>query len=271
MINLDWFQPFDSASYSTGAIYGVICNLPREVRFKKENMLILALLPGPNEVKLHKINHYLAPIVDELLEFWSGINLPSSKDHLEVKKIRLAVICCANDIPAARKLCGHISAKAACYRCHKRANVVGRRSNFGGFDDISEWFHDRDPEEHRTNAEAWRYCTTRDERDAHVSANLVRWSEMLRLPYFNPIRHLIVDPMHCLFLGIAKWIVKKLWIDGGKLSKSDLKLMENRAKQIKLPADMGRIPYKISTGDRFSGFTADQWKSFILIYAIPLM
>src|SRR5206468_13010779 len=104
--------------------------------------------------------------------------------------------------------------------------------------------------------EAWRYCTTRDERDAHVSANLVRWSEMLRLPYFNPIRHLIVDPMHCLFLGIAKWIVKKLWIDGGKLSKSDLKLMENRAKQIKLPADMGRIPYKISTGDGFFGFTA---------------
>src|SRR5882762_6362217 len=46
---------------------------------------------------------------------------------------------------------------------------------------------------------------------------------------------------------------------------------ENWAKQIKLPADMGRIPYKISTGDGFSGFTADQWKSSILIYAIPLM
>ena len=47
--------------------------------------------------------------------------------------------------------------------------------------------------------------------------------------------------------------------------------MENRVRQIKLPANMGRIPYKISTGDGFSGFTADQWKSFILIYAIPLM
>ena len=64
--------------------------------------------------------------------------------------------------------------------------------------------------------------------------------------------------MHCLFLEIAKWIVKKLWIDSSKLSKSDLKLMENRAKQIKLPADMGQIPYKISTGNGFSGFTADQ-------------
>ena len=92
-------------------------------------------------------------------------------------------ICCANDIPAARKLCGHISAKAACYRCHKRANVVGRRSNFGGFDDISEWFQDQDSEEHHTNAKVWRYCTTQDKRDAHVSANLVQWSEMLRLPY----------------------------------------------------------------------------------------
>src|SRR5437868_13325068 len=57
------------------------------------------------------------------------VNLPPSEDHPEVKKIQLAVICCANDIPAARKLCGHISAKAACYRCHKRANVIGRRSN----------------------------------------------------------------------------------------------------------------------------------------------
>ena len=80
MINLDWFQPFDSAMYSCGAIYGVICNLPREVRFKKENMLTLGLLPGPHEVKLHKINHYLAPIVDELLELWEkGFSLSNGK------------------------------------------------------------------------------------------------------------------------------------------------------------------------------------------------
>jgi hypothetical protein len=36
--------------------------------------------------------------------------------------------------------------------------------------------------------------------------------------------------------------------------------MEKRAEAIKLPADMGRIPNKISTGEGFSGFTADQWK-----------
>ena len=92
---------------------------------------------------------------------------------------------------------------------------------------------------------------------------------MLRLPYFNPIRHLVIDPMHCLFLGIAHWIIKRLWIEGGKITKFDLKLMEKRAKEIKVPSDL--IPYKIATGKGFSGFTADQWKTFILIYATSLM
>ena len=35
--------------------------------------------------------------------------------------------------------------------------------------------------------------------------------------------------------------------------------------------DLGRVPNKIATEEGFSGFTADQWKTFILIYAIPLM
>ncbi|CAB5380533.1 unnamed protein product [Rhizophagus irregularis] len=47
--------------------------------------------------------------------------------------------------------------------------------------------------------------------------------------------------------------------------------MEKRAKTIQIPVDLGRIPNKIATGEGFSGFTADQWKTFILIYAIPLM
>ena len=140
MINLDWFQPFDSSVYSTGVIYGVICNLSQNIRFKKNNILTLGLLPGPNEVKLHRINHYLSPIVDELLELWNGINLPKSAKFPNGKRIRSAVICCTNNIPADRKLCGHISALAACHRCYKIANVDGRKLNFGGFDDIDDWF-----------------------------------------------------------------------------------------------------------------------------------
>jgi hypothetical protein len=50
-------------------------------------MLYLELLSGPEEVKLHKINHYLSPIVDELLEFWDGVSLPFTDLHPTGKRI----------------------------------------------------------------------------------------------------------------------------------------------------------------------------------------
>ena len=62
-----------------------------------------------------------------------------------------------------------------------------------------------------------------------------------------------------------------MWVDGGKITQQQLELLEKRAKDIKIPADLGRIPHKIATEEGFSGFTADQWKTFILIYATPLM
>jgi len=85
----------------------------------------------------------------------------------------------------------------------------------------------------------WKHQQTNEDRKRHVSRTHVRWSEMLRLPYHNPIRHLVVDLMHCLFLRISHWIVKRLWIDGNKITKSDLELMKKWAKCIKVPADLG--------------------------------
>ena len=49
MINVDWFQPFKHRKYSVGVIYVVLMNLPREIRFKRENVIIVDLIPGPTE------------------------------------------------------------------------------------------------------------------------------------------------------------------------------------------------------------------------------
>ncbi|GES77597.1 uncharacterized protein LOC114575354 [Rhizophagus clarus] len=169
MINLDWFQPFESSVYSCGAIYGVICNLLRKIRFKKENMLTLGLLPEPNKVKLHKINYYLFPIVDELLEFWDRIKISAAR-----KNIRVALICCSNDIPIVKKLCRHVSALVSCHRCYKAAGSSGNKLNFGSFDNMDDWFVERDLEKHRQNAEDWRLCKSEEERKCHVSSTHVR-------------------------------------------------------------------------------------------------
>src|SRR3989454_4026957 len=76
----------------------------------------------------------------------------------------------------------------------------------------------------------------------HVSETFVRWSEIYRLPYFDPTKFLIVDPMHCLFLGIAKWIVTRLWIEENRLTTKHLEIMQERVNKIKVPSDIGRIP-----------------------------
>ena len=68
-----------------------------------------------------------------MLDLWDGYDLPISSKFSNGKKIRVAVICCSNDIPAAQKLCGHISAIAAYHRRHKWANSDdgGDKSNYG--------------------------------------------------------------------------------------------------------------------------------------------
>ncbi|GBC46515.2 hypothetical protein GLOIN_2v1786147 [Rhizophagus irregularis DAOM 181602=DAOM 197198] len=99
-------------------------------------MLILGILPGSNEVKLHRVNHYLSPIITELELLWEGVNLNRTNECPNGKDIRAALIIASCDIPGAQKLCGHISALASCYRCEKRAN----NCNFGG---IAKWITKR--------------------------------------------------------------------------------------------------------------------------------
>ena len=140
MLNLDWFQPFDGTSHSTGVLYAAICNLPRDIRFRRENLLILGIMPSLNKVSLHKINYYLAPIIDELESLWAGVTLNRIYEYQEGRRIRAALNFISCDIPAARKICRHVLALVSCHRCEKKANYENRQHNFAGMDNINEWF-----------------------------------------------------------------------------------------------------------------------------------
>ncbi|GET66365.1 hypothetical protein GLOIN_2v1786147 [Rhizophagus irregularis DAOM 181602=DAOM 197198] len=228
MINLDWFQPYNGTFYSIGVIYAAVCNLPHDIRFKRENLLVLSLLPGPNEVSLHKINHYIAPIVNELELLWSGITLNRTFECQNGKNIRAALVLISCDIPAAQKICGHISALVSCHRCMKRANYEDHQHNFAGMEDMENWFITRDSTKHRRNALAWRSCNSTNSRKNFVSEK---------------------------------------GIDEGVLTPNDLKKIQEKMNQFKIPADLGRIPGNIERGEGFSNYTADQWRIFFMIYA----
>lgn len=92
----------------------------------------------------------------------------------------------------------------------------------------------------------------------------VRCSVFLGLPYYDPITFVAIDTMHNLFLGTGKKMFK-LWVEHGILTPQHMIQIEDKVRCFKVPPDVGRIPYQISSN--YGGFTASQWRNWITIYS----
>jgi hypothetical protein len=53
-------------------------------------------------------------------------------------------------------------------------------------------------------AKAWQAAPDKSTRKQLYKKNGVRWSELLRLSYWDPTRFAIIDGMHTLFLGLVR-------------------------------------------------------------------
>ena len=107
-------------------------NLPRKLRFKRDNILLVGLISGPREPPT-TINFYLQPLVKELLVLWEGIPLLGGQRTIA---LHCALVCVACDLPAGRKTCGFLSysANLGCSRCYRNfgTGTFGVR-NYSGF------------------------------------------------------------------------------------------------------------------------------------------
>ena len=55
------------------------------------------------------------------------------------------------------------------------------------------------------------------------------------------------------------------------LNSEQLRIVQRRMDNVQLPSDIDRIPPKITIGKGFLKLTVDQWKTFIMIYAITIL
>jgi hypothetical protein len=203
-LSADFFNPFTNKqagkSVSFGAISVVCLNLPVSMRYKPENMFLAGVIPGPKEPHL-TLHQYLSPIVDEFLEFWDpGVQLSHTCNFPEGRLILCALILVVCDLLATWKTIGY----AAC--THDRfCNMCDcTRSGQGyGHTDCETWSW-RTNEEWCTAATEYQACKSEDEKVTKFNKTGVRWSELLRLPYFDVTRCVVIDPMHNLFLGLIK-------------------------------------------------------------------
>ena len=275
-LNVDWFSPFDHGCYSVGAIYLTIQNLPSSLRNNPDNIILVGIIPGPTEPHL-TLNSYLSPMKEELLQAWSNgfeiPNIPIGNKQISLT-IRLALTCIACDIPASRKVCGFLGHRATsgCNKCYTTFKQVHEDNgsiwtNYGGFDRM-KWTM-RTNENHRERCEqiiqAFRSHGTKAALTDAESCNGLRYSVLLDLPYFDPVRYCVVDPMHNLYLGTGKHMME-IWL---KLPENNMMKnfdrIESLINDFIIPEGIGRLPSKISS--HFGGFTADQWRNWITIYS----
>ena len=257
LVNIDWKH----VSYSVGVIYAVIINLPRSYRYKSENVIIIGIIPGQREPKLH-VNSFLGPFVSELLQLKTGQWFSTPVGNQFVK---CAIAGLSSDIPATRKAAGFVGhgAKKACSRCLKDFPRIGDHIDCSGFN-RSSW-------PIRTHAvhcqEAYRALVsqTKAARKEIEKIYDARYLVFFEIPFYDAIRFPVVNVMHNLFLGTAKNIMA-IWKDREILSKEDFEIIQTKVEELNVPMDVGRIPYKIDSG--MSGLTADQWKNWTCIYSV---
>ena len=240
-------------------------NLPRSERFKQENVILVGIIP-PFLHEPPTLNTFLRPLVDELKVFWTGVRLNTAESPIYKPLFKLALMCVACDIPAARKCCGFKghSANYGCSCCLKFFPGAIGNKNFSGFD-RSQWTP-RTYVEPMKAMEEIKKCATQSSVESIETAKGVKYSILTELPYFDPIRFTVIDPMHNLFLGTAKTMMKNIWLKRGIISNDKLSILQSRIDSLQVPTGLGRIPKKISSN--FSGFTAEQLKNWVLLYSM---
>lgn len=212
VFNVDFFsaegQTIRGPSASIGLISGACLNLPLSIRYQPQNMYLAGIIPGPKEPSKTELNNYLRCLVDDLLVSWErGVRYSRTARHTNGRTTRSTGAIFVNDLPAARQVNGSASHSSNHY-CH-RCNRV-HRDTLCDFDINSKTWEPRRVDELRSAAEAWKMAPTLKAQELCFKESGYRWSELWRLPYYDPVRMLAVDSMHCLLEGAVQYHFREL-------------------------------------------------------------
>ena len=176
-------------------MYLSILNLPRAERFKVHNMILVGLIPGPNEPS--DMNPFLSPLVEDLKRLFEGIYVTDPVHRPRRVKIRAFLACIICDLPATRKVCGfsNFNALRGCSKCFKLfpTEQFGTKPDYSGYN-IETWTN-RDLATHARNAvAAFDACTAAERREIKRTYGC-KYSKLLELPAFDIIHYHIMDPI----------------------------------------------------------------------------
>lgn len=210
-LNMDGFNPFGNkhggATASTGALYMVCLNLPPHLRHRVENIFLVSIIPGPHEPSLVEINELIRPLVDDLLCFWKkGVYYTRTYKYDRRRLVRCALVPVICDLPAARQMMAFASHSSRHFCCY-----CGLQSEDMENLDVEKWPPGvSSREEYVEIAERWKAAPAKVQKTLFEQHG-IRYSELLRLPYWDPTSYVVIDSMHGILLGLLRHHCRVLW------------------------------------------------------------
>ena len=235
---MDEFNPYHNRQagkkVSVGAIYMVCLNLPPHLRYRVENVFLVGIIPGPSKPSIEKINEILKPLVDDLLIFWDpGVFFSRTFRYTKGRLVHCVVVPLVCDLPATRQMAGFAghSSTHFCSFCLLTRDKIRNLK-------VDEWQSElRTYERHLRIARKWKDASASSRKKIFMAYG-IRWTELLRLPYWDPTRFVVVDSMHALLLNCIKRHLRTIWLlnveckDGvDPVGKSDKTPTEDQAKE----------------------------------------
>lgn len=208
--SMDSFNPYHmkeaKQTVSSTAIWLILLNLPPHLRYRPENMFLAGIIPGPKKPSLSDTNHCLELLIDVLLEFFDpGVWYSRTARHGQGCRVRAILVPVVSDMLAARQAGGFASPTATyfCTCCNLRIQDIENL-------DKRTW-PERDVVQQIQIAENWRDADSLKEQEAIFRKDGIRWSPLLKLPYWNPVLFTAIEPMHLFETGLFQTHCRQVW------------------------------------------------------------
>ncbi|MBW0541940.1 hypothetical protein O181_081655, partial [Austropuccinia psidii MF-1] len=227
---VDWFNPrgnrISGKQVSMGIIVLHCFNLQPRERFQPKYTCLAGLIPSPNQPDMVTISNVFKPLIDELLELNCGVKIVTPK-YRNGRMVVVKLVGLIGDIVATHKVGGFVShsAKHFCSWCELQDNQRA---------DLKLG----NPRQRRTVLNAshqWNGARTPRLRENFAKKNGIRWSELNRLPYWDPVANIALGVLHNWYEGVLQHHVRYRWgfdsaILQHKRSQSDLSGSESESE-----------------------------------------
>ncbi|MBW0513141.1 hypothetical protein O181_052856 [Austropuccinia psidii MF-1] len=289
----DWFNPLSNKASGKQVSLGVLAlnclNLPLTSRWKPQNTFISGLVPEPTQPNMITINNILSVFIDEIASLDSGIIIHTPR-YPEGRKVVVRLGCLLGDLVANHKVAGFASHSATrfcswceCPKADIQQLTIGRLRQMRIVKDYSRAFKDLKNEAERTRM---------------VKKSGIRWSELNRLRYWDPVHMIPIGIMHNWFEGILqhhfrnrwRWDFEKLKPTENESQYHDLEddfemqdgdtsaqvgisweqahMMTSALSDVKVPFGVTRVPQWLGQAKE-GKIKASEWQSLFSIY-LPL-